>query len=135
MCCCSSGAAGDTVMSERVRAANERSSEAAWDLDALVGALSEARNTAAAAGYKRTQRRRAEARRRERPSPDTLLEIMRGLRAALFPAHFGVSDFSESSLDAFVRAALDTSLHSLIEQVRRDLAYNAARASAAHLTR
>src|ERR1044071_6055779 len=104
-------------MPERLRNVGGRAGTS-WDLDALVDALSDARNTAGAAGYDRTQRRRDEARRRERPSRDALVEIMRGLRAALFPAHFGVSDFSESSLDAFVRSALDAGLHSLVEQAR-----------------
>jgi serine O-acetyltransferase len=122
-------------MRERARSEGRGPNSASWDVDALTTALSEARNASSQAGYERNARRRDEARRRERPARDALVEIIRGLRSALFPAHFGVSDFSEPSLDAFVRGALDTSLHELVEQVRRDLAYNAARASTAHLAR
>jgi len=134
MFCSSSSADGKRLARDRARA-HGRSASTSWDVGALATALSEARNTPVHARYEKTERRRDEARRRERPSRDSLAEIIRGLRSALFPAHFGVSDFTEPSLDAFVRNALDASLHALIEQVRRDLAYNAARASTAHVER
>jgi len=120
---------------ESARKATHKLTGASWDIDALVSGLSAARNASLDAGYDRRQRKRDEARRRERPSRDALVEIMRGLRAALFPAHFGVSDFSEQSLNELVRAALNASLRELVEQTRRDLAYHAVRASAAHATR
>ncbi|HWA72342.1 MAG TPA: serine O-acetyltransferase EpsC [Polyangiaceae bacterium] len=61
--------------------------------------------------------------RRELPSHDALSEIARGLRATLFPAHFGPSDLSEEGLDYFVGHALDAMLSALHEQVRRALSY------------
>jgi serine O-acetyltransferase len=100
-----------------------------WDLDRLVSGLRAARHG--------TAERRDEARRSERPSRDALVEVVRGLRAALFPSHFGVSDFTETSIDFFVGSTLDRSLRGLEEQARRGLAYSAGdelepRAAASH---
>ncbi len=90
--------------------------DAAWDLEQLVVALRIARSGA---------ERRDEQRRRERPSRDALIEIARGLRSALFPSHFGVTDFTDASIDFFVGNTLDSSLRALEEQVRRSLIYAA----------
>jgi serine O-acetyltransferase len=93
-----------------------------WDLEVLVSALRNARH-----GH---QERRGELTRRERPSRDAVIDIVKDLRAALFPTHFGVSDFTETSIDYFVGHRLDTSLRALEEQIRRGLAYaEAARPS------
>jgi serine O-acetyltransferase len=90
--------------------------ESAWDLQQLVGALRVARTS-------QTDWRKDEAERRQRPSRDALVTIVKGLRAALFPAHFGVSDFTEASIDFFVGNTLDTTLRALYEQVRRGLGF------------
>jgi len=50
---------------------------------------------------------------------------VKGLRAALFPSHFGVADFTETSIDFFVGNTLDASLRALEEQVRRGFVYAA----------
>jgi len=88
-----------------------------WDLTQLVAALRKARN---GDGESNTH---AEAERRERPSRDAVQDIVRELRAALFPTHFGVADFTETSLDFFVGNRLDVALRALQEQVRRSLSY------------
>ncbi len=64
-------------------------------------------------------------RRRARPARDAVVALVRDLRAALFPTHFGLSDFTNSSVDFYVGSALDASLCALQEQVRRSLAYSA----------
>ena len=91
----------------------------AWDLDALVDALREARSS-------QGDWRRDAVESRVRPSRDALVSIVTGLRAALFPTHFGVSDFSEKSIDFFVGNRLDTTLRALQEQVRRVLRYSSS---------
>ena len=92
-------------------------SEVSWDIDKLVSALRTARHG--------TAERRDESRLSERPSREVLLSVMKDLRAALFPSHFGVTDFTEASIDFFVGTTLDRSLRSLEEQVRRSLRYAA----------
>jgi serine O-acetyltransferase len=92
-------------------------SDAGWDLELLVASLRKARHGRSDRGD--------ESRRFERPSRDAVLEIARGLRAALFPTHFGVSDFTEASVDFFVGGTLDAALCALSEQVRRSLLYAA----------
>jgi serine O-acetyltransferase len=87
-----------------------------WDIQQLVAALRVARTT-------QVDWRKDEAERRQRPSRDVLIEVVKALRAALFPSHFGVSDFSDASIDFFVGNTLDTTLRALSEQVRRALSY------------
>lgn len=90
--------------------------DSSWDLEELVSALRTARRS-------QTDWRREEAERPQRPSREALIGIVKNLRAALFPSHFGVSDFSEASIDFFVGSTLDTTLRALEEQVRRSLHY------------
>lgn len=89
----------------------------AWDLPSLVAELRSARSS-------QGDWRRDEAERRQRPSRDALLQVVKGLRAALFPSHYGGSDFTESSIDYFVGNMLDVTLRALQEQVRRSLRYS-----------
>jgi serine O-acetyltransferase len=92
--------------------------EPGWDLARLVSELRTARH-----GH---SEQRDPMTRRERPSRDAVVEIVRGLRAALFPSHYGVSDYTEASIDFFVGSTLDANLRALEEQVRRCLRYAAA---------
>jgi serine O-acetyltransferase len=71
-----------------------------------------------------------EAERSLRPSRDALIEIVNGLRAALFPSHFGSSDVNAASIDFFVGNTLDATLRALEEQVRRSLSYAAGESQA-----
>jgi serine O-acetyltransferase len=85
-----------------------------WDLSPIVKDL-RAKSRAFAA--------RAQAPHRELPSHEALVAIARGLRSALFPAHFGPSDLTEEGLDYFVGHTLDATLLALYEQIRRSLSY------------
>jgi len=87
-----------------------------WDLNPIVKELR-------AAGRSLNSARSALG-RRELPSHDALVAIARGLRSALFPAHFGPSDLTEEGLDYFVGHTLDATLLTLLEQVRRALSYS-----------
>ncbi|MET0385523.1 MAG: serine O-acetyltransferase EpsC [Polyangiales bacterium] len=95
---------------------SQNDDDGGWDLSQLVAALRAARD-----GH---NERADEVRRRERPSRDVVAEIVRDLRAVLFPTHFGIPDYSETSLDFFVGNRLDGALRALQEQVRRALRYS-----------
>jgi serine O-acetyltransferase len=94
-----------------------------WDLSQLVAALHDARSS-------RDAWSRDEAERSLRPSRDALIEIVNGLRAALFPSHFGSSDVSAANIDFFVGNTLDATLRALEEQVRRSLSYTTSECEA-----
>jgi len=85
-----------------------------WDLRSIVKELRAASRTLSA----------ATTGRRELPSHDALVAVARGLRSALFPAHFGPSDLSEEGTDYFVGHTLEATLSSLLEQVRRALTFD-----------
>lgn len=87
-----------------------------WDLNPIVKELR--------ASSRLLGRDRGALSRRELPSHDALVAIARGLRSALFPAHFGPSDLTEEGLDYFVGHTLDATLLALLEQVRRALSYS-----------
>ena len=57
------------------------------------------------------------------PSREALVRVVTGLRAALFPAHFGPADLTESGVDYFVGHTLDRTLQTLHEQVLRGLLF------------
>lgn len=54
-------------------------------------------------------------------------DVLRDLRAVLFPTHFGVTDYTETSIDFFVGHRLDAALRVLQGQVQRALSYAAER--------
>ncbi|MFO0747252.1 MAG: serine O-acetyltransferase EpsC [Myxococcota bacterium] len=62
------------------------------------------------------------------PSRSALVEVMDGLRAALFPGHFGAIDLTPDSTRYYVGATLDSALQLLQDQVYRGLFYAAAEA-------
>ncbi len=95
-----------------------RGSPAPWDLDALVGALREARGS-------RDGLLVGAPRRRALPIRAAVASVVEGLRAALFPRHFGAHDVSEDGVDAYVGHTLDMHLRALVEQVRRGLPVSA----------
>ena len=59
------------------------------------------------------------------PSRPALVEVMDGLRAALFPGHFGAVDLSAESTRYYVGATLDAALQLLHQQFFRGLVYGA----------
>ncbi len=83
-----------------------------WTLGPAVEALCES-NAAMLHGRRRKLGRQA------LPSRDALAQIMAGLRAAMFPAHFGADDTSKEGLHYYVGHRLDAALVALTEQVRR----------------
>jgi serine O-acetyltransferase len=95
------------------------SDPAAFDLARIVIGLREARDVQPA-GHA------ASRVRGPLPSRDALDAIVRGLRSALFPTHYGSADLTESSVDYFVGHTLDATLRSLQQQTRRTLPYEQA---------
>ena len=57
----------------------------------------------------------------ELPSQEALSDILEGLSAALFPRHFGPPSLTEEGVDYFIGRTLEGALHSLLEQVRREV--------------
>ena len=68
-------------------------------------------------------RRGARLGRHALPSREALVEIVAGLRAAMFPGHFGASDLSNEGIHYYVGHTLDTALVNLKEQMRRGLLF------------
>ncbi|HTR10038.1 MAG TPA: serine O-acetyltransferase EpsC [Paraburkholderia sp.] len=60
---------------------------------------------------------------RELPSRDAVVGIVAGLRAALFPTHYGAPDLTDESIDYYVGQTLDSTLRLLAEQIRRALRF------------
>jgi serine O-acetyltransferase len=90
--------------------------ESAWDLSRIVAELRVAR--------KPNGDGRADVRPRgPLPSRDALDAIVRGLRSALFPNHYGSSDLTDGGIDYYVGHTLDGTLRSLQQQTRRTLSY------------
>jgi serine O-acetyltransferase len=62
--------------------------------------------------------------RRKRPVHEAVVRIVKNLRAALFPSHFGGFDFGDDGIDAFIGRTLAETLTALEEQVARSLRYS-----------
>ncbi|WP_373989561.1 serine O-acetyltransferase EpsC [Duganella sp. BuS-21] len=93
---------------------------ATFDIPGVVQALHEARHS-----WRLTQSRNSEAGNREFPSRDALSSILDCLKGVLFPMRLGPPDLRQESENFHVAHALDASLHALLHQVKRELAYNA----------
>ena len=93
---------------------------AAFPLAQVVSELREARRSFDASGHARG--------RGPLPSREALVRVASGLRAALFPAHFGPSDLTDDGEDFFVGYTLDRTLEVLEEQIRRGLCFSCERA-------
>lgn len=89
--------------------------EPGWDLAQIVGALR---------GAQRRDERGWGG--QERPSRGELVAVVHGLRAALFPDHFGPPHLSHEGVDYFVGHTLDGALRSLLDLVRRALGLGAS---------
>lgn len=90
-----------------------------WELRPVVDALYEA-NTDLVAGARRHSGRRSF------PSRDAITTVVAGLRAVLFPWHFGSADISEEGLAYYVGHTLDAALAGLREQVHVGLLFDFA---------
>ncbi|MEK6348164.1 MAG: serine O-acetyltransferase EpsC [Burkholderia sp.] len=86
-----------------------------WDLEQIVSELRESRET-----LHRTRHPRGI---RELPSRDAICQIVTGLRASLFPTHYGAPDLTDESVDFYVGHTLEKTLRVLHEQIRRVLPF------------
>src|SRR5690349_14178044 len=86
-------------------------------LTELVGALRKARELQSDWHHERADRRK-------RPVQEAVVGIVRNLRAALFPSHFGGFEFGDDGIDAFIARSLVETLVALEEQVSRSLRYS-----------
>ncbi|WP_434114696.1 serine O-acetyltransferase EpsC [Paraburkholderia caffeinilytica] len=60
---------------------------------------------------------------RELPSREAVIDIVTGLRAALFPTHYGAPDLTDETVDYYVGHTLESTLRLLAEQIRRALRF------------
>jgi serine O-acetyltransferase len=60
------------------------------------------------------------------PSRETVISVVDGLVAALFPRHFGPPGLTEEGTNCFVGYTVDAALRSLEEQLRRELQLGSA---------
>lgn len=88
-----------------------------WDIDAVVAELRQLRAA--------SPRRHEGGRPRKLPSQKILSRIMDGLCAALFPNRLGLPELTDEGVDYFVGNTLDVTLRELMDQVRRELAFEA----------
>jgi serine O-acetyltransferase len=87
----------------------------AYNLDQIVSELRTSREM--------THNIRHQGRIRELPSRKTLLDVVDGLCAALFPTHYGRADLNDTTIDYFVGHTLNQTLSLLQDQIRRGLAF------------
>lgn len=66
---------------------------------------------------------------RELPSRQAVVGIVNGLRAAMFPTHYGAPDLTDETVDYYVGHTLESTLRLLCEQVRRSLRFLPAHAA------
>ncbi|WP_027794514.1 serine O-acetyltransferase EpsC [Paraburkholderia acidipaludis] len=86
-----------------------------WGLEQIVAALRASRE--------QLHRTRHPLGIRELPSRDAVVSIVAGLRAALFPTHYGAPDLTDESVDYYVGHTLESTLRLLAEQIRRALRF------------
>src|SRR5258708_8755102 len=60
---------------------------------------------------------------RELPSREAIIGIVGGLRAALFPTHYGAPDLTDESVDYYVGHTLESTLRLLAQPLRRALRF------------
>ena len=99
-----------------------------WELDRIVAKLRASRGKSA-------HDRRRNGAFIEMPSREALQEIMEGLFAALFPTHFGLSDFTDEGIDYFVGHTLDATLRVLLQQIARELRFSSSLTEGERTTR
>jgi serine O-acetyltransferase len=97
-----------------------------WGLDQIVADLRASRE--------QLHRTRHPLGIRELPSRDAVVSIVAGLRAALFPTHYGAPDLTGESVDYYVGNTLESTLRLLAEQIRRALRFLPENADASEET-
>jgi len=88
--------------------------DGSWDLDGIVAEPGELRDASQKDRYAGRQLP-------ELLSRSAIIGIVDGLVAALYPRHFGPIGLSEDGLDLYVADTIDQALHTLRQQVRREL--------------
>jgi serine O-acetyltransferase len=86
-----------------------------WGLDQIVADLRASRE--------QLHRTRHPLGIRELPSRDAVISIVTGLRAALFPTHYGAPDLTDETVDYYVGHTLESTLRLLAEQMRRSMRF------------
>ncbi|MDN7675422.1 serine acetyltransferase [Burkholderia oklahomensis] len=86
-----------------------------WGLEQIVTELRESRE--------KLHRTRHPRGIRELPSRDAICTIVSGLRASLFPTHYGAPDLTDETVDYYVGHTLESTLRLLAEQIRRALPF------------
>jgi serine O-acetyltransferase len=86
-----------------------------WGLDQIVADLRASREQ-----LHRTRHPRGI---RELPSRQAIVGIVEGLRAVMFPTHYGAADLTDESVDYYVGQTLENTLRLLCEQVKRALRF------------
>jgi serine O-acetyltransferase len=86
-----------------------------WGLDQIVAELRASREE--------HHRTRHPLGIRELPSREAIVRIVEGLRAAMFPTHYGAPDLTDESVDYYVGHTLESTLRLVCEQVRRALRF------------
>lgn len=76
-----------------------------WGLEEIVAGLRESREE-----LHRTRHPRGI---RELPSRDAICKIVNGLRASMFPTHYGAPDLTDESVDFYVGHTLESTLRIL----------------------
>lgn len=86
-----------------------------WGLEQIVAELRESRE--------KLHRTRHPRGIRELPSRDAVCTIVSGLRASMFPTHYGAPDLTDETVDYYVGHTLESTLRLLAEQIRRALRF------------
>jgi serine O-acetyltransferase len=86
-----------------------------WGLEQIVADLRESRE--------QLHRTRHPLGIRDLPSREAVGSIVTGLRAALFPTHYGAPDLTDETVDYYVGHTLESTLRLLAEQIRRALRF------------
>lgn len=63
---------------------------------------------------------------RQLPSHDAMVAVIDGLKAVMFPTHYGKIDLDDESIDHYVGNTLDATLRILADQIARALRYSGA---------
>jgi serine O-acetyltransferase len=86
-----------------------------WGLETIVAELRKSREV-----LHRTRHPRGI---RELPSREAIKRVVAGLRASMFPTHYGAPDLTDESVDYYVGHTLESTLRLLAEQIRRALPF------------
>jgi serine O-acetyltransferase len=87
-----------------------------WNIETIVSELRDARGRS-----KRVVS--ASNRKAPLPSPEKLQQFVNGIYASLFPRHAGAFDHSDEGIAFFIGNTLNSALHILLDQARREHAF------------